>query len=145
MPKQRKAAPATLSTQGRFHLGRRSLFLLLSAAILAFGLTKWWPQGNQPSYRTLRQIVAVADGFELTESPDRPGPYQQLGTCGTGIGEPAIGSFWANGKTCRFHVPGVPGEELRVIGLLPQDGGRPTYVVLKRHAVPPPPARESKK
>jgi len=145
VPKQRKATPATLSTQGRFHLGRRSLFLLLAAAVLAFGLTEWWPQGKHPSYRTLTQIVATAAGFELAESPDRPGPYQQLGTCSTGIGEPAIGSFWANGKTCRFHIRAVPGEELRVICLLPQDSGGPTYVVLKRHIAPKPPAGEPKK
>ena len=46
MPKQRKATPATLSTQGRFHLGRRSLFLLLAVAVWPSGL----PSGGRKGY-----------------------------------------------------------------------------------------------
>ena len=145
MPKPRKATPATLSTRGNSHLGRRSLFVLLSVAILALGLAKWWPQGKHPTYRTLTEIVAVHDGFDLAEKPDHPGPYKELGVCRAGIGEPVFGGYWADGKNCRFHIPAAPGEKLQVVGLLPQDGSGPTYVVLKRHAVPPPPARESKK
>ncbi len=41
------------------------------------------------------------------------------------------GAFFANGKTRRFHIPGVPGQAFRVVGLDPQDGGEPTYIVLK--------------
>jgi hypothetical protein len=145
VPKQRKAPAAIQNIKERFHLGRRSLFLLLAAAVLAFGLTNWWPQEKHSTDRTLMEIVAAHDGFDLSEKPDHPGPYKELGVCRAGIGEPVFGSYWAAGKNCRFHIPAVPGEELQVVGLLPQDGSGPTYVVLKRHAVPLPPARESKK
>jgi hypothetical protein len=144
MPKQRKAAQATQNAKGKFDLGRRSLLVLLAVAVLALGIAKWGPQGKSSKYRTLAQIVAANDGFVVAKEPDRPGPYEELGTNRPGIGEPAIGSFWVSGKSCRFHVPGVPGEEFRVIGLLPQDGGGPTYVVLKRHVTSTPPSQSTK-
>ena len=144
MPKQRKAIPTSQNTKGRFNLGRRLLLLLVTAAVLAFGLAKWWPQGKHPKFRTLTQIVAAQEGFDVAEEPDRPGPYEELGTSSAGVGEAAIGSFWANDKSCRFHVPGMAGEELRVVGLLPQDGGGPTYVVLKRHIDSTPLTRSKK-
>ncbi len=132
MPKQRKAVPMSQKTKGRFNFGRRLLLLLATAAVLAFGLAKWWPQEKHPKFRTLAQIVAAQEGFDVAEEPNRPGPYEELGTCRAGVGKSAIGSFWANGKSCRFQVSGTAGEELRVVGLLPKDGGGPTYVVLKR-------------
>jgi hypothetical protein len=138
MPKQRKAIRTSQNTKGRSILGRRLLLLLVAAAVLAFGLAKWWPQETHPKFRTLTQIVAAQEGFDVAEEPNRPGPYEELGTSRAGVGEPITGSFWANGKSCRFHVPGVAGEEFRVIGLLPQDGGGPTYVVLKLHIASPP-------
>ena len=114
MPKKRKAILTSQKHQSaRFHLGRRLLLLLVTAAVLAFGLAKWWPQEKHPKSRTLTQIVAAHEGFDVAERPNRPGPYEELGTCRAGVGEPAIGSFWANGKSCRFHVAGVAGEELR--------------------------------
>ena len=76
------------------------------------------------------------DGFELVQEPDRPGPYEDMGATCSGRGEPLAGSLWANGETRKFHVPGVPGVEFRVVGLFPQDGDEPTYIVLKRHATP---------
>jgi len=145
MPKQKKATPGTPDTQCKFHLGRRSLLVLLVVAVLAVGIAKWGPQGKASRYRTLAQIVAANEGFVVAKEPDHPGPYEELGTNRPGIGEPAIGSFWVSGKSCRFHVPAEPGEELRVIGLLPQGGGGPTYVVLKRKVAPTPPAAQPKK
>ena len=138
MPKQRKAIPTSQITKGRFNLGRRRLLLLVTVAVLAFGIAKWWPQEKHPKFRTLTQIVAAQEGFTVVEKPDRPGPYEELGTSRAGVGETIIGSFWANGKSCPFHISGMAGEEFRVIGLLPQDGGGPTYVVLKRHIASPP-------
>lgn len=145
MPKQKKVTPATLNDKGRFHLGRRSLLVLLAVAALALGIAKWGSQPKRPNYRTLTEIVDAHPGFDVAQEPDHPGPYEELGTNRPGIREPVIGSFWANGKSCRFHVPGVPGEESRVVGLLPQDGSGPTYVVLKRRVSPTPPAGQAKK
>jgi hypothetical protein len=138
MPKQRKAIRTSQNSKGRSILGRRLLLLLVAAAVLAFGLAKWWPQEKHPKFRTLTQIVAAQEGFDVAEEPTPPGPYEELGTSRAEVGEPIIGSFWANGKSCRFNIPGIAGEELRVIGLLPQDGGGPTYVVLRRHIDSPP-------
>ena len=138
MPKKRKAILTNHNTKGRFYLGRRKLLMLVAVAVLAFGLAKWWPQEKHPKSRTLTQIVAAHEGFNVAERPNRPGPYEELGTCRAGVGEPVIGSFWANGKSCRFHIPGVAGEELRVVGLLREDGGGPTYVVLRRQVTSPP-------
>jgi hypothetical protein len=143
MPKQRKAIRTSQNTKGRFILSRRLLLLLVTAAVLAFGLAKWWPQEEHPKFRTLTQIVAAQEGFDVAEEPNRPGPYEELRTSRAGVGEPIIGSFWANNKSCRFHIPGMAEEELRVIGLLPQDGGGPMYIVLKRHIASP--ASRSKK
>jgi hypothetical protein len=143
MPKQKKATPASQNTHGRFNLRRRLLLLLVAAVVLVFGFTKWWPQEKHPKYRSLAQIVAAHQGFDVAEEPQRPGPYEELGTCKAGVGEAAIGSFWAKGENCRFHVPGTAGDELRAIGLLPEDGSGPTYVVLRRHIASPP--GESKK
>ena len=113
MPKQRKTIPHTVGLKGKLRLGRRPLLLLLAATALAFGLTQWGSQPKHPRYRTLPQIVAAYDGFAQAEAPDRPGPYEDLGACRAESGEPVTGSFWANGKSCRFHIPAVPGEELR--------------------------------
>ena len=143
MPKQRKAIATSQNTQRRFNPGRRLLLLLAAAVVLAFGLGKWWPQEKHPKFRTLTQIVAAQEGFDIAEEPHRRGPYEELGICRAEVGEAIIGSFWANGKNCRFDVPGTAGEELRAVGLLPQDGGGPTYVVLRRHIASPP--IESKK
>jgi hypothetical protein len=132
MPKQRKASPASQGPRGKFHFGRRLLLLLAAAAIVVFGFAKWRPHEKQSKFRTLAEIVAAQEGFAIAEEPSRPGPYEELGACDARAGEAAIGSFWANGKNCRYHVPGTEGDALRVIGLQPEDGGGPTYVVLKR-------------
>ena len=68
-----------------------------------------------------------------------------MGPVSAGKGEPVSGSFWANGKACRFHVAGVPCEEFRVVGLIPQQGGEPTYIVLRLHTAPPSPVGQSTK
>jgi hypothetical protein len=143
MPKRGEAILTGQNKKGMFNLRRRLLSLSVIAAVLAFGLAKWWPQEKHPKFRTLTQIVAAQEGFDIAKEPNRPGPYEELGTCRAGVGEAAMGSFWANGKNCRFHIPGVAGQELRVVGLLPQDGGGPTYVVLRRHVASP--LGESKK
>ena len=143
MGKQRKTIP-TAKNKGRFYLGRRLLLPLVAAVVLALGITKWWPQEKHTKFRTQTQIVAAQEGFDIAEEPNRPGPYEELGTCRAGVGESVIGSFWANGKICRVHVPGVAGEELRVVGLLPQDGGGPTYVVLRRQVASAPPTQSTK-
>ena len=49
MPKEKKAILTSQNTKGRFYLGRRLLLLLVAAVVLAFGVTKWWPQRSIPS------------------------------------------------------------------------------------------------
>ena len=100
-----------------------------------------------PTFHTLTEVLASGKyaGFDLVQEPDRPGPYQDMGDVAAGKGEPVTGSFWANGKTRKFQVSGVPGKELRVVGLIPQTGGEPTYVVLRRHVAPTAPVGQSAK
>jgi hypothetical protein len=132
--------PATPKPTRRWHqYGLRTLLLVLIATALAMGVAnRWHFHGPRPAYRTLPGVLALGkyDGFDLVQGPDRPGPYEDMGAACVGKGEPLSGSFWANGKTRRFYVPGVPGEEFRVVGLIPQDGGEPAYIVLKRHSAP---------
>jgi hypothetical protein len=111
------------------------------------GVASWHFHQSRPAYRTLPEVLASGDcgGFDLVQGPDRPGPYQEMGAARAGKGEPLSGSFWANGKTRRYHVPGVRGEEFRVVGLIPKDGGEPTYIVLRRHAAPASAAGQSTK
>ena len=125
----------------------RTLLLVLVATALAMGVAKWHFHEPRPGWHTLPEVLASGkyDGFGLVQEPDRPGPYEEMGATCAGKGEPLSGSFWANGKTRRFHVPGVPGEEFRVVGLVPQDGGEPTYIVLKRHAAAASPVGQSAK
>ena len=100
------------------------------------GVAEWHFHEPHPNYRTLPEVLASGkyNGFDVVQGPDRPGPYKDMEATCAGPGEPLSGSLWANGKSRRFHVPGVPGEEFRVVGLIPQDGGEPTYVVLKQRA-----------
>ncbi len=116
----------------------RTLLLVLIATATALGVAAWHLHEPRRTYRTLSELLASGkyDGFDLVQGPDRPGPYEDIGVTSAGKGEPLSGSFWANGKSCRFHVPGVSGQEFRVVGLVPQDDGEPTYVILKRHAAP---------
>jgi hypothetical protein len=113
----------------------RSLLVVVTLGLLATSLAKWYFSEPPPVYRTLPEILALYQQFgrfDLVRSPDRPGPYMLLGACCTaGEGQPVSGSFFANGKTRKFHIPGVGGQEFRVVGLVPLDGGEPTYAVLK--------------
>jgi hypothetical protein len=120
-------------TKCRFQYSLRSLLAVLTLSALAMGLGKWWLQEPPPLYRTLPEILAAHDGFDFVQGPDEPGPYQYLGTVCAARNTTVSGEFRANGKTRSFHVPGVPGEEFRVVGLAPQDGSSPTYIVLKAH------------
>ena len=137
--KMSKLKTMTPKPQPRWYQYRlRTLLVVVIAIVLATGVAHWHSRGPRPTYRTLPEILASGkyDGFDLVQKPDRPGPYEDMGATPAGKGEPLSGSLWANGKTRKYHVPGVPGEEFRVVGLIPQDGGEPTYVVLKRHTAP---------
>jgi hypothetical protein len=139
-----KSPPAVLNAKpGWYRYRLRVLLVVLIAAALAMGVAKLHFHEPRLAYRTLPELLALGKyaGFELVQGPERPGPYVEMGAACAGKGEPLLGSFWANGKTCRYHVPGVPGEERCVIGLMPQDGSEPTYVVLRK-GVPPLPPRE---
>ena len=111
------------------------------------GVAEWHFHEPHSAYRTLPEVLASGKygGFDLVQGPDRPGPYEDMGATCAGKGESLSGSFWANGKTRKFHVPGLPGEEFRVVGLVPQAGGEPTYIVLKRHTAPASPVGQSTK
>lgn len=124
------ASPA----KGRWRFGLGTVLVVLAAAAVAMGHGKWFFHEPGPTYLTLPEILALPDyaGFELVREPDRPGPYERMGTTNGPLGEPVAGSFGAKGKFSRFSLPGVPGEEYRIVGLLPQDGA-PTYIVLVRH------------
>ena len=138
-----KPQPAALNPKPCWYqYRRRTLLFVLIAAALAMGVAEWHFHEPRSNFRTLPEVLASGkyEGFHVVQGPDRPGPYKDMGATSAGPGEPLSGSFWANGKTRRFHVPGVPGEEFRVVGLIPQDGGEPTYVVLKRRAAPTSPA-----
>jgi hypothetical protein len=113
----------------------RTLLLVLMATALALGVAGWPFHPPRSTCHTLSEVLALDKyhGFDLVQGPDRPGPYEDIPAAAAGMGEPLSGSIWAHGKTRRFHVAGAPGEEFRVVGLIPQDGGEPTYIVLKRH------------
>jgi hypothetical protein len=145
MSKPKTMAPKPERRWYRYRL--RTLLLVLVATALAMGVAGWHFHEPRPACRTLPEVLASGkyDGFDVVQGPDRPGPYVDMGATSAGKGEPLSGSFWANGKTRKFHVPGVPGEEFRVVGLIPQDGGEPTYIVLRRHAVPASPVGQSTK
>jgi hypothetical protein len=143
-----KPQPAALNPNPRWHqYRRRALLFVLIAAALAMGVAGWHFREPRPDRGTLSEVLAAGkyDGFDVVQAPDRPGPYKDIGATSARPGEPLSGSFWANGKTRRFHLPGVPGEEFRVVGLIPQDGGEPTYVVLKRRAAPASPVGQTTK
>jgi hypothetical protein len=125
----------------------RTLLLVLIATAAAIGVYRWPFHGLPSRIHTLPEVLASSKchGFELVQGPDRPGPYEDLEPNSGTSGEPLSGSVWANGKSCRYNVAGVPGEEFRAVGLIPQDGGPPTYIVLKRRAAPASPARQSGK
>jgi hypothetical protein len=134
-----KSQSAALNPKPRWYQRRlRTLLVVGITAALAMGVARWHSHEPRPTYRTLPEVLAAGNyaGFDLVQEPDRPGPYEDMGATCAGTGESLSGSFWANGKTRKFHVPGVPGEEFRVVGLVPQDGGEPTYIVLRRHAAP---------
>ena len=142
--------PKTMATKPkpRWHRYRlRTLLVVVIAIGLAIGVARWPFHEPHPAFRTLPEVLALGkyEGFDRVQGPDRPGPYEDMGAACAGKGEPLSGSFWANGKTCRYHVPGVPGEEFCVVGLIPQDGGGPTYMVLKRHVASTAPVGQSTK
>ncbi len=141
---------STLDTEARrrwYQHGLRALLLVLIATALAMVLARWHSLGGRSTCHTLPEVLASGNygGFDLVQGPDRPGPYESMGPVCAGKGEPVSGSFWANGKTRRFNVPGVPGKEFCVLGLIPRDGGAPTYVVLSRQTAPAPPVGQSTK
>jgi hypothetical protein len=127
------------SAQRRWYQHRlRMLLFLVGAAVVFVGLVKWYPRRPSPAYRTLSEILKHYNGSELVQEPDRPGPYEIIAAPHSWVSGPVVGSFRANGKTRRFSVSGIPGNELCVVGLVPQAGGEPTYLVLKRKAEPSP-------
>jgi hypothetical protein len=141
-----KSRPAALKSKPRWHQYRvRTVLLVLIAIALATGLARSHFHEPRTTYRTLPEVLASGKyaGFDLVQGPDRPGPYEDIGAAVAGKGEPLSGSFWANGKARKFHVPGVPGDEFRVVGLVPQDGGEPTYIVLKRRVAAASPLGQS--
>jgi hypothetical protein len=123
----------------------RTVLLVLIAAALALGVARWQFHEPRSTFRTLPEVLGKYGGFDLVQEPDRPGPYEDMGANFAGKGESLSGSFWANGKTRKYYIDGVPGEEFRVVGLIPRDGGEPTYIVLKRHATPASSAGQSAK
>jgi hypothetical protein len=146
--KTAKANAIALMPERRWYQHRlRTLLLVLVATAMGMGAVNWHFHEPRPTYRTLPEVLTSGnyDGFDLVERPDRPGPYKDIGALRAGKGEPLSGSFWANGKSRKFHIPAVPDEELCVVGLVPQDGGEPTYIVLRRHAAPTPPVGQSPK
>jgi hypothetical protein len=96
---------------------RALLMMVLVAIALGTGVAKWHFHEPLPTYRTLPEVLALGkyDGFDLVQGPDRPGPYKDIGAVAAGKGEPLFESSWANGKTRKFHVPGVSGEAFRVV------------------------------
>jgi hypothetical protein len=120
----------------RWQRGIGTLLIALAAVAVAVGQGKWFSHEPGTTYRTLPEILALPDyaGFELVRKPDRPGPYEYIGTNRGAAGEPVVGSFLTTSKSCRFSIPGKAGEEYCVVVLLPQDGGGPTYIVLSRRA-----------
>jgi hypothetical protein len=134
--RRRKAQSASPQPNRRWQRYRlHTLLVVVIGAALAIGIAKWQFRAARPTYRSLPEVLAQGNcgDFDLVQGPDRPGPYEDMGAVPARKGEPIFGSFSANGKTRKVHVPGVPGEEFRVVGLLPQSGGEPTYIVLKRH------------
>ena len=143
-----KSQPVALNPKSRWHQYRlRTLLLVLVATALAMGVAQWHFHEPHSTYHMLPEVLASGkyNGFDLVQEPDRPGPYADMGATCAGKGEPLSGSFWANGKNRKFHVPGVPGEEFCVVGLVPQDGGEPTYIVLRRRVAPASPVGQSTK
>jgi hypothetical protein len=113
----------------------RGLLFLIIMALVAWGLVKWPFHASPSPYHTLPEILSRYPGWELVQGPDRPGPYETIGapSSTSGIGGGVSGSFWAHGEAARkYNIPGIPGYELCAVGLVPQGGGGPTYVVLKR-------------
>jgi hypothetical protein len=143
---KRKRATIKPRRRWREHL-LRTLPVILIAAVLATVLARWRSHEGRPTYRTLPEVLASGNygGFDVVQRPDRPGPYESMGPVCAGKGEPVSGSFWAHGKTRRFNLPGVPGKEFCVLGLIPRDGGEPTYVVLSRQTAPVPPVGQPTK
>lgn len=107
------------------------MLLLLLVAILVIGMAAWPYRKPRPAYRSLSDILAGYDDFDLVRGPDHQGPYTVLAAACAGRGEAVSGGFCDNGKTRDFRVPADPGKEFRVVGLAPEDGSGPTYIVLK--------------
>ena len=119
----------------RFQFGLRTLLFVLTAAAVVMGVATWcFPESKSPAitYHSLTDIRARYSDYDLVQGPDQAGPYEDLGAACAGEGGTLAGSFWANGKRCKFYIPGSPGVEFRAVGLLSRDGGEITYIVLKR-------------
>ena len=83
----------------------------LAAVAVVLGQGKWFFHEPGAAYRTLPEILALPDyaGFELVQGPERPGPYECIGTTRGAAGEAVAGSFGAKGKKfSRFSLPGGP-------------------------------------
>jgi hypothetical protein len=134
-----KSQTAIESGQRRWYQRRlRILLFIVAMAAVFLGLVKWYPPRPSHTYRTLSEILEYYNGSELVQEPDRPGPYEIIAAPNSWVSGPVVGSFRANGETRRFSVSAIPGNELCVVGLVPQEGGGPTYIVLKRKAEPGP-------
>lgn len=122
------AAPQRKRRWHQFSL--RTLFLVATAAAATAGLAKWYYRSPPVVYRTLPEILEDYRGWDLVQGPDQPGPYAELGASCAGRGCSVSGGFWHDGKNRTFSIPGVPGEEFRVLELASRKDG-PTFVVLR--------------
>ena len=131
MPNEQSAI--TKSELRWYQYSLRTLLLVITVSALVMGLSKWYFSEPPPIYYTLPELLALGNfqGYDLVQGPDRPGPYEYIGGHHSGNGNPASGVFRGHGKSREYHIPGVPNEELLVAGLVPKDGGEPTYMVLK--------------
>ena len=108
---------------------------MLTVAIAGvFGIGRRYFQSSSSVYHTLSEILATHSDWDVVQEPDRPGPYQIMLPPGPWQVGPVSATFRTNGQMRRVHVPAIQGHELCVVGLLPQQGGEPTYLVLKRKA-----------
>ncbi len=130
-----KSQTAMGSGQRRWYKHRlRILLCIVAVAAVYVGFVRWYPRRPSPAYRTLSEILKSYKGSDLVQEPDRPGPCEIIAAPNSWVSGPVVGSFRANGETRRFSVSAIPGNELCVVGLVPREGGGPTYIVLKRKA-----------